>query len=216
MKKIKKLEKLKFPYNNPIELEDDSEYKEVINQYGKARGRNPDDPKDPQEKELDPEEDNIEELEENNEEVDNEDDLDDNGEIDDEDQKITTEENKSIDTEKEEGGEQECLYRYAEEEDSEAENEEVFDDDNKEYADIIPPEERITKPFLFKYERVRLIGDRAKQLALGAKPLIKNIEHLPPKKIAELELENNIIPLIIERPLPNGKKERWLINELQH
>ena len=69
---------------------------------------------------------------------------------------------------------------------------------------------------MLKYERVRLLGDRAQQLALGAKPMLKNIEGLSTKEIAELEIKNNVIPLIIERPLPNGKKERWYISELEH
>jgi DNA-directed RNA polymerase subunit K/omega len=112
-----------------------------------------------------------------------------------------------------------CLYNYADDlsEDSEEQLDgEIFDDDIKEYTDLVPPNERITKPFLYNYERVRIISDRTKQIALGAKPLIKGIEHLTPKQIANLELEKNIIPLIIDRPLPSGKKERWYVNELQH
>jgi len=112
--------------------------------------------------------------------------------------------------------EDKCLYVYAEEDDSDYEEEEVFDDDFDIGEDIVKQEHRITKPILYNFERVRLIGDRAKQLALGAKPMIKNIKGLSAKKIAELELENNTIPFIIQRPLPNGKKERWALNELRH
>ena len=82
------------------------------------------------------------------------------------------------------------------------------------FDEIVKPEERVTKPFLTKFERVRLLGDRAKQLSLGAKPMLKNTELLNPKEIARLELEKKVIPLIIERTLPNGKKERWNITEL--
>lgn len=113
-----------------------------------------------------------------------------------------------------------CLYNYANN-DSDNEIEVIFDDDIDtgitDTMKILPPDARITKPFLFKYERVRIIGDRTQQLTLGAKPMIKNIdERLTQKEIAELELENNVIPLIIERPLPNGKKERWYTSELKH
>lgn len=111
-----------------------------------------------------------------------------------------------------------CFYKYADDKSmSDEEFEITFDDDNlQEKSDIVPKDQRITKPFLYKYERVRLLGDRIKQLTLGAKPMIKNSENLTPYEIAELELKNNIIPLIIERPLPNGKMERWYIHELKH
>jgi len=92
----------------------------------------------------------------------------------------------------------------------------IFDDDDIQNINQIETVQKITKPLLYNYERVRLLGDRTQQLTLGAKPMIKNIENLTPKQIAELEIENNVIPLIIERPLPNGKKERWYISELQH
>ena len=108
-----------------------------------------------------------------------------------------------------------CVYKYA---DNDSDDEEiVFDDDGLEIiSEIISADKRRTKPILFKYERVRLLGDRAQQLTLGAKPMIKNVEGLTPKEIAELEIEQNVIPLIIQRPLPNGKKERWYIKELKH
>lgn len=113
-----------------------------------------------------------------------------------------------------------CFYKFGkkngdEDEDEDIDNyEESFDDDKKIYDDIVKPEDRITKPVLSKYERVRLLGDRAKQLSLGAKPMLKNVEHLTPKEIAKLELEHKTMPLIIERPLPNGKRERWYLHEL--
>ena len=122
-----------------------------------------------------------------------------------------------------EGDEDNCFYKYVtkkkknldDDEEEEVEEAEVFDDDNKVFDEIVKPEERVTKPFLSKFERVRLLGDRAKQLSLGAKPMLKNTELLNPKEIARLELEKKVIPLIIERTLPNGKKERWYIHELQ-
>ncbi|AYV76935.1 MAG: DNA-directed RNA polymerase subunit 6 [Barrevirus sp.] len=111
-----------------------------------------------------------------------------------------------------------CLYNYADDNsDAEDINEVVFDDDALEQiVEVLEPDKRTTKPFLYKYERVRLLGDRAQQLTLGAKPMIKNVEGLTPKAIAELEIRENVIPLIVQRPLPNGKKERWFINELKH
>ncbi|CAH6421831.1 DNA-directed RNA polymerase subunit RPB6 [uncultured virus] len=168
-----------------------------------------------------PEVENIEEIEENqDDEIDNEDDLNDNVEIDDEDKDMQIVDDKSIDEKEiEENDEDKCLYNYAKENsDDEDEIELVFDDDKEEIKnmELVQNENRITKPYLTKYERVRLIGDRARQLSLGAKPMIKNVESLTSKEIAELEIKNNVIPLYILRPLPNGKKEKWYIGELSH
>jgi DNA-directed RNA polymerase I, II, and III subunit RPABC2 len=110
--------------------------------------------------------------------------------------------------------EDKCIYNFASEE---SEEEMVFDDDVITIeSNIVPNDQRRTKPFLFKYERVRLLGNRIQQLTLGAKPMIKNVENYTPQEIAEMELKNNVMPLIIQRPLPNGMKERWYISELQH
>jgi DNA-directed RNA polymerase subunit K/omega len=75
-------------------------------------------------------------------------------------------------------------------------------------------EDRITRNKLTKYEMVRILGERTKQLTMGAKPLIKNIENLPYDVIAEEELKLNMIPFKIKRPLPNGKVEIWTLDEL--
>lgn len=78
----------------------------------------------------------------------------------------------------------------------------------------VPPDARITCPRLTKYERIRLLATRTVQLTMGAKPMIKNVEGISAREIAQLELEHRMIPLYIVRPLPNGKKELWALNEL--
>lgn len=86
----------------------------------------------------------------------------------------------------------------------------------KEEKDIfVLPEERISRPYLTNYERVRLLADRAAQLSLDAKPMIKGTEGMDPKKIAQLELEQKMIPIVIIRPLPNKMKEKWYLHELK-
>jgi len=75
-------------------------------------------------------------------------------------------------------------------------------------------ENRFSANRLTKYEMVRILGERTKQLKMGAKPLIKNYQDLSYEKIAEEELKVNMIPFKIKRQLPNGKYEIWLLNEL--
>jgi len=45
--------------------------------------------------------------------------------------------------------------------------------------------------------------------------MLKNTVGLSSKEIALLELKNKIIPLIIERPIPNSISERWNLSELE-
>ncbi len=73
---------------------------------------------------------------------------------------------------------------------------------------------RMSSNRLTKYEMVRILGERTKQLTMGAKPLIKNYEGLNYDKIAEEELKLNMIPYKIKRTLPNGKYEIWTLDEL--
>jgi DNA-directed RNA polymerase subunit K/omega len=61
---------------------------------------------------------------------------------------------------------------------------------------------------------VRIIGERTKQLIMGAKPLVKNYKGLDYEKIAEEEFKFNMIPFKIKRQLPNGKYEIWSLEEL--
>ena len=79
----------------------------------------------------------------------------------------------------------------------------------------IPDNERTTIPILTKYEKVRLLGTRAKQIADGSKRFVisKNVrDHMD---IAELELQYKVIPLKIKRPMPNGKYEIRSIKDLE-
>lgn len=73
---------------------------------------------------------------------------------------------------------------------------------------------RITTPYLTKYERARVLGTRALQIAMCA-PVMVELEGLTdPLKIAMKELKARKIPIIIRRFLPDGSYEDWSINEL--
>ena len=78
----------------------------------------------------------------------------------------------------------------------------------------VPDNERITIPKLTKYERVRLLGTRSKQISDGSKIFIKSDKIENAMDIAKLELQHKVIPLKIKRPLPNGNYEIWSISEL--
>lgn len=65
---------------------------------------------------------------------------------------------------------------------------------------------------LTKYERARLIGARALQIAMGAPLLIKlkkgefETIHYRPVGIAKTELGKGLLPLTIRRPMPKKVK----------
>ena len=76
---------------------------------------------------------------------------------------------------------------------------------------------KITKPKLTKYEKVRIIGERTKLLTLGAKPMvIINDSNLTSYEIALIEYEKNMIPFKIKRYLPNNTYEIWKFSELEN
>lgn len=75
-------------------------------------------------------------------------------------------------------------------------------------------ENEVSNPSEFtKYEKARLIGARALQIAMGAPILIKLTKEqfaelrYSPINIAKLEFEKEIIPLTIRRPVPSRIKE---------
>jgi DNA-directed RNA polymerase subunit K/omega len=73
-----------------------------------------------------------------------------------------------------------------------------------------------TMPYLTKYEKARVLGQRAKQIETGSKPFVKVNENvIDSYVIAELELREKKIPFIIKRPIPNGAFEYWNLKDLE-
>lgn len=73
-----------------------------------------------------------------------------------------------------------------------------------------------TIPFITKYEKARIVGQRAAQLNAGATPYIllePNV--IDGTVIAEMEFNEKKIPAIIKRPLPNGAFEYWRLRDLE-
>lgn len=112
-----------------------------------------------------------------------------------------------------------CFYTLIKKSKNELSDDETivdyFEEDTQVTTINVPANERITKGFMTKYERVRVLGDRGKQLAQGAKPMIKEVNGLNVYDIAKLELQAGVLPFIIVRPLPDGKRELWKCSELK-
>jgi DNA-directed RNA polymerase subunit K/omega len=86
----------------------------------------------------------------------------------------------------------------------------------KNNANIIIDPFHKTLPYLTKYEKARVLGQRAKQIETGAKPLVKVPENIiDGYVIAELELREKKIPFIIKRPIPGGAFEYWKLQDLE-
>jgi DNA-directed RNA polymerase subunit K/omega len=109
---------------------------------------------------------------------------------------------------KEDDEDADCFYVQALEEEAEVQV-------AKKTTKKVPNEDRMTTRKLTQYEMVRVLGDRAKQISMNAKVMIKNMEGMSPLEIAIEELRHKVIPFKIRRPMPNGTYEEWKISELE-
>ena len=67
-----------------------------------------------------------------------------------------------------------------------------------------------TIPILTKYEKTRVLGQRAKQIENGHAPFVRVADNVFDSSIIAIqELEQKKIPFIIRRPLPSGASEYW-------
>lgn len=83
-------------------------------------------------------------------------------------------------------------------------------------AGIIVDDLHRTIPIMTKYEKTRILGQRAKQLNEGSPAFIKiDSTVIDGYLIAVKELEQKKTPFIIRRPLPNGGSEYWRIQDLE-
>ena len=73
-----------------------------------------------------------------------------------------------------------------------------------------------TLPFLTKYEKTRILGERTHQINSGSNPFIQvESDIIDGYLIALKELEQKKIPFIVKRPLPNGGCEYWKLKDLE-
>jgi DNA-directed RNA polymerase I, II, and III subunit RPABC2 len=68
----------------------------------------------------------------------------------------------------------------------------------------IPDDERTTTPYMTKYERARILGTRSLQISMNAPVLIDLEGETDPLLIAQKELKEKKIPLIVRRYMPDG------------
>jgi DNA-directed RNA polymerase I, II, and III subunit RPABC2/DNA-directed RNA polymerase subunit K len=66
-------------------------------------------------------------------------------------------------------------------------------------------EVKIGPPWLTRFEKARIIGIRALQIALGAPVLVKVEGNMSPVEIAEKELKEGVLPIVIVRWTPGGR-----------
>lgn len=100
-----------------------------------------------------------------------------------------------------------------------------------------PNKERITTPYMTKYERARILGTRALQIrcehlrpaqlllytelkprhlsrSMNAPVLVSLEGESDPLEIAMKELSQHKIPMVVRRFLPDGSYEDWSVSEL--
>eukprot|EP00758_Cryptobia_borreli_P000018 Tbor_TRINITY_DN10022_c0_g1::TRINITY_DN10022_c0_g1_i1::g.12300::m.12300/K03014/RPB6, POLR2F; DNA-directed RNA polymerases I, II, and III subunit RPABC2 len=76
-------------------------------------------------------------------------------------------------------------------------------------------DERITNRLMTKFERARILGTRAQQISMNA-PVLSTMEgEVDPLEIAQKELRDRKIPIIIRRILPDNSYEDWKVEELE-
>lgn len=79
-----------------------------------------------------------------------------------------------------------------------------------------PNKERISSPYLTKYEKALVLGKRASMIEKNSPIyIIYDVnENLGPLGIAQRQLQKNVIPFVLRRFLPNGEYEDWKLTEL--
>lgn len=68
---------------------------------------------------------------------------------------------------------------------------------------------------LNKFEKVRILGQRAEQISLGAPPLVDVVGLYDALSIAEKELEARVIPMCVIRTYPNGEVRKIPLSEME-
>jgi DNA-directed RNA polymerase subunit K/omega len=84
------------------------------------------------------------------------------------------------------------------------------------------PTTNISTPIITKYELAKIIGLRMEQISRNAPSLIdiskldfeNLVTHEKFKLIVDEEIKKRVLPFMIVRNLPNGKKEFWKLSDM--
>ena len=76
--------------------------------------------------------------------------------------------------------------------------------------------QKITTPYITKYERARILGVRATQISMNSPVMIETNGLTDPLDIALEEYKQKKIPLIIRRTIPNGTYEDWKLTDFKY
>ena len=80
---------------------------------------------------------------------------------------------------------------------------------------IVDPNHK-TNPILSKYEKTKILGQRTKQLNSGCSPYISVPSNIIDNYlIAQMELKEKKIPVIIRRPVSSSHSEYWKLEDLE-
>ena len=74
--------------------------------------------------------------------------------------------------------------------------------------------DRITTPYITKFERARVLGTRALQISMNAPVMVELEGETDPLQIALKELRQRKIPITVRRFLPDMSYEDWNVDEL--
>ena len=107
----------------------------------------------------------------------------------------------------------------------------MFAELQENHVELTPIKDRLTTPYMTKYERARVLGTRALQISMNA-PVLTSVpgSESDPLRIAMKELKDGKIPFVIRRYgevidqeifsqyfsryLPDGSFEDWPIADL--
>ena len=78
----------------------------------------------------------------------------------------------------------------------------------------VPKSKRIRTRYMTVYERARVLGTRAMQIAMCAPVMVELEGETDPLQIAMKELKQRKTPIVIRRYLPDNSYEDWGIDEL--
>jgi len=82
-------------------------------------------------------------------------------------------------------------------------------------GEIVDPFHK-TSTFVTRYEKARILGERAKQINAGAELFVEvEPDMMDGYLIALKEFESKKLPFIVQRPLPNGACEYWRLRDLE-